>query len=106
MDETQGLVLAKAAGCQAGYAWGDPVIAARGVKSIRKGSYDWLELFPIVILREIPASWRLGLGDHQTVLGLEGNCLYRGVLEISTSLQGEVQVRFVQMYDAEAVDPT
>jgi hypothetical protein len=32
MDETQGLVLAKAAGCQAGYPWDDPVIAARGVE--------------------------------------------------------------------------
>jgi hypothetical protein len=31
MNETQGLVLAKAAGCQAGYACYDPVVAARGV---------------------------------------------------------------------------
>jgi hypothetical protein len=48
MDETQGLVLPKAAGCQAGYAWDDPVVAARGVEvHTQKGFTTGSSCFPV-----------------------------------------------------------
>jgi hypothetical protein len=53
MDETQGLVLAKAAGCQAGYTWDDPVIAARDVEvHTQKGLMTGLSCFPLKFFEE------------------------------------------------------
>jgi hypothetical protein len=48
VDETQGLVLAKATGCKAGYAWDDSVIAARGVEvHPQKGLTTGSSCFPL-----------------------------------------------------------